>query len=27
VRRLEMDDCIDCHRKEDAAFDCTTCHR
>jgi Cytochrome c7 and related cytochrome c len=27
VRRLEMNDCIGCHEREDAAFDCTTCHR
>jgi hypothetical protein len=27
VRRLEMDDCIGCHQEEDAAFDCTACHR
>jgi len=27
VRRLTMDDCIDCHHENEAEADCTTCHR
>ncbi len=27
VRKLTMDDCIDCHEDGDAESDCTTCHR
>jgi hypothetical protein len=27
VRRLRMQDCIDCHRRRGVATDCTTCHR
>ena len=27
VTQLTMEDCIDCHEKEQAAADCTTCHR
>jgi Cytochrome c7 and related cytochrome c/Class III cytochrome C family len=27
VRRLVMQDCIDCHRRRGAAAECTTCHR
>ncbi len=26
VRSLKMGDCVDCHRKNDAPTDCTTCH-
>jgi hypothetical protein len=27
VRRLRMQDCIDCHRRSGASTDCTNCHR
>lgn len=27
VRRLVMQDCIDCHRRRGASAECTTCHR
>ena len=27
VRRLRMQDCIDCHRRSGASADCTNCHR
>ena len=27
VRRLGMQDCIDCHRRSGVATECTTCHR
>lgn len=27
VKRLRMDDCIECHRQRGVAADCTTCHR
>ncbi len=27
VERLEMDDCLDCHRRQGASEDCTACHR
>lgn len=27
VRRLAMEDCIDCHRERQVQADCTTCHR
>lgn len=27
VRRLEMQDCIDCHRRSGVSADCTNCHR
>jgi hypothetical protein len=27
VRRLQMQDCLDCHRRSGVATDCTTCHR
>ena len=26
VRSLKMGDCVDCHRKNEAPTDCTTCH-
>jgi hypothetical protein len=27
VRRLGMQDCLDCHRRRGASTECTTCHR
>lgn len=26
-RQLDMDDCIDCHSRENASTDCTSCHK